>query len=130
MDWKLGGLIVVACLAAGCAKGTKDIKAHYVSPLEYKDYDCEQIAAEMRRVGRRVSELGGSVDKTAKGDQVAMGVGLVLFWPALFFLDGDTPEAQEYARLKGVHDALQEAAIQKKCGIEVQQVSSEAASAG
>lgn len=128
MDWKLGGLIVAAVLTAGCAKGTKDIKAQYVSPLEYKDYDCEQVAAEMRRVSRRVSELGGNVDKTAQGDKVAMGVGMVLFWPALFFLDGDTPEAQEYARLKGEHDALQEAAIQKKCGIEVQEVPQESSS--
>jgi hypothetical protein len=48
-----------------------------------------------------------------------MGVGLVLFWPALFFLEGgDGPEAAEYAQLKGEFEALRENSIQKKCGIE------------
>jgi hypothetical protein len=45
-----------------------------------------------------------------------MAVGLVLFWPALFFLEGgDGPEAAEYACLKGEVDALEQVAIQKKC---------------
>ena len=45
-----------------------------------------------------------------------MGVGLVLFWPTLFFLEGgDGAEAAEYARLKGERDALEQAYTQKKC---------------
>ncbi len=48
-----------------------------------------------------------------------MGVGLVLFWPTLFFLEGgDGPEAAEYARLKGERDAIEKVSIQKKCAIE------------
>ena len=47
-----------------------------------------------------------------------MGVGLVLFWPALIFLEGgDGPEAAEYAQLKGNYEALQDNAILRKCGI-------------
>ncbi len=37
--------------------------------------------------------------------------------PALFFIDGDTPQAQEYASLKGQFDALEQAAIQKDCSL-------------
>lgn len=48
-----------------------------------------------------------------------MTVGLILFWPALFFIDGDTPQAQEYARLKAEFDALEQAAIQKECGLKI-----------
>jgi len=55
------------------------------------------------------------VDKKASGDKVKMGVGLVLFWPALFFLKGDGPETQELARLKGEHDALEQAYLKKSC---------------
>ena len=45
-----------------------------------------------------------------------MAIGLVLFWPTLFFLEGgDGPEAAEYARLKGEVDALEGVAIQKQC---------------
>jgi len=45
-----------------------------------------------------------------------MGVGLVLFWPALFFLAG-SDKKDELARLKGEYDALEQAAIQKDCMI-------------
>lgn len=45
-----------------------------------------------------------------------MGVSLVLFWPALFFIDGDNPDAQEYARVKGEYLAVEQAYIKKNCG--------------
>lgn len=109
-----GGL----CLAAlGCASSSDEIGAQYVSPVQYQSYDCQQIAAEQQRVSARVSQLKGEVDDNATGDAVATGVGLILFWPALFFIDGDGPEANEYARLKGEHEALQRASIEKKCGL-------------
>jgi hypothetical protein len=43
-----------------------------------------------------------------------MAVGLILLWPTLFWLDGDTPEAQEYAHLTGEYKAL-EKALSAKC---------------
>lgn len=58
-----------------------------------------------------------------------MGVGLVLFWPTLFFLEGgDGPQAQEYARLKGERDAIERVSIQKKCGIEFKDIAPKPAS--
>ena len=45
-----------------------------------------------------------------------MGVGLLLFWPALFILAG-SDHSDELARLKGEYEALETAAIQKKCDI-------------
>lgn len=100
---------------AGCASGAKDIATAYASPVSYQGYTCQQVAAESERIGRRVSELAGRIDNRADNDKVAMGVGLVLFWPALFFLKGDGPEATEYARLKGEHEALEKVAVEKSC---------------
>ena len=71
----------------------------------------------MHRVTRRVYDTGAAVDDVAGGDAMMMGVGLLLFWPAMFFLDGDGPEAAEYARLKGEAEALEMASIQKECGL-------------
>jgi hypothetical protein len=51
-----------------------------------------------------------------------MALGLVLFWPALFFIGGDGPEAQEYGRLKGEYDALEKASIQEECGYEFKEL--------
>ena len=74
------------------------------------------LDAGKTRVSRRAQELYGQLDKTASNDAAQMAVGMVLFWPALFFLEGgDGPEAAEYARLKGERDALEQVAIQKHC---------------
>lgn len=108
--------------ATACAKSSDEISAQYVSPMQYNSYSCKQIEAEMQMLSRRVSELGGQVDKTASDDSAQMAVGLVLFWPTLFFLDGDTPQAQEYGRLKGEFEALEKASIQKSCSIAVEPI--------
>lgn len=104
-----------ALLISGCASSSSEITPQYVSPLVYSEYSCDQIRLEMERLRTRVSALGGQIDETASGDDWQMGVGLVLFWPALFFLDGDGPEAAEYARITGEYEALQKAAITKNC---------------
>lgn len=109
-------IVFLPLLVAGCASSTDKIGTAYVSPLTYSDYNCKQVGAEMARIGRRASELTHNINKNASGDSVAMGVGLVLFWPSLFFIDGDSPEAQEYARLKGEYNAAEQASIQKECG--------------
>lgn len=113
-------LLATACSLTACAKSTKEIPAQYISPLQYSSYSCKQIEMEMQTVTRRVSELGGQVDKTASDDNAQMAVGIILLWPVLFFLDGDTPQAAEYGRLKGEFEALEKSAIQKSCTIKVE----------
>lgn len=114
--------LISLALLAGCAKSTKEITPQYVSPLQYNGYKCEQIEAEMMAVSRRAAEVGGQVDKTASDDNAQMAVGLILFWPTLFFLDGDTPQANEYSRLRGEFEALERASIQKSCNIQVKPI--------
>lgn len=113
-------LLVTAIFAAaisGCASSPKDIKTSSVSPLLYKDSSCDQLYAEGDRTSRKVNELYTSIEGRATSDAVATGVGLVLFWPALFFIKGDSPESAEYARLKGEYDAVEKTAIQKNCNM-------------
>ena len=107
---------LVALAVAGCATHPDKIAAASASPLAYQSYDCMQIATEERRINGRASELYGQLKDEANADTAQMTLGLVLVWPALFFLEGgDGPQAQEYARLKGEHQALQQAAVEKKC---------------
>ena len=109
-------LLAVIGFAAGCASDPDKMATSYVSPLQYKSYDCGQISNELQRVSRKATELYGNLSETANRDAAQMGVGLVLFWPALFFLEGgDGPEAAEYSRLKGERDALEQAAVQNQC---------------
>lgn len=103
---------------AGCASQPDKIQASYVSPLNYASYDCQQIATESQRLQQRVSALHGTLKDEANADAWQMGLGLVLFWPTLFFLEGgDGPQAAEYAQLKGEAEALQKAAIEKRCAV-------------
>lgn len=108
-------LFFTAILLSGCATPAHKIGAAYVSPMAYSSYDCDQISAETYRVGSRLHQLGVDVDKEARGDKWAMGVGLILFWPALFMVDGDKSLQSEYARLKGEYQAIQQAGISKGC---------------
>lgn len=113
-----------------CATPPEEIQSSYVSHLEYKDHDCDQIATELRRANRRVGSLHASLKEKADKDETQMGVGLILFWPTLFFLEGgDGPEAAEYARLRGEVEALEEAANLKKCKIEPMTINSETTTA-
>ena len=107
----------VAGLAlVSCASSPNKIGAQYVSPMIYQDYDCDQIAMEQHRIERRTGELYQSLKREANADKWQMGIGLVLFWPALFMLEGgDGPEATEYARLRGEYNALSEVSIMKRC---------------
>ena len=107
---------IVFSVLTACASRPEEIKASYVSPLQYQDYTCKQIGKEVARVGRKLSEVSGVQDDIAGDDSVAMGVGLVLFWPALFFIESDD-QKEEVARLKGEFDALEQVAIEKECDV-------------
>ena len=100
----------------GCATQPTDIATIHVSPIQYSNYDCDQIAMEMRHVGRRINELYYELEDEADSDEGSMALGLILFWPALFFLEGgDDARAGEYGRLKGERIALEDTAVMKKC---------------
>ena len=110
--------IATVAFVSGCATQPEEMAVQYVSPIQYQNYDCEQVSLEMGRVSRRINELYLNLKKTADDDAAQMGVGLVLFWPALFFLEGgDSPAAGEYTRLKGEYEALESVAVKKKCDI-------------
>jgi hypothetical protein len=102
---------------SGCATSSKDVTTAYVSPLQYKDYNCDQITAEMTRLNVRVTQLGGRLDEAASNDKALVGVGMVLFWPSLFFLGGTKNQEAEFARIKGEYEAINQAAVQRDCKI-------------
>lgn len=98
----------------GCADKSSTIQANYVSPLAYDSYDCDELEQEYARLVRKSSTINKQQDDVASNDSVAMGVGLVIFWPALFFIDNDDMREQ-VAQLKGEVNAVESAAIQKGC---------------
>ena len=113
-------IVALGLTVAGCATHANDISAAYVSPIQYQSYTCAQLQEEAARVSARAAVASGAQDQKANNDAVAIGVGVILFWPALFFIKGDAASAQEIAQLKGDMDAIEQANIQKKCGLQLQ----------
>ena len=114
-----------AVLLGGCAKDASDIRASYVSPILYQDYTCKQLGEEATRISGRAAEAAGVQNQHATNDKVAMGVGVVVFWPALLMMKGNDENAVELARLKGQMDAIEQTAIRKNCGITFQRIKAE-----
>lgn len=106
---------VASALLQGCASSSKDIAPAYVTPMQYQAHDCAQLGAELQRIQVRVTQLGGRLDEAARNDKAIAGVGVLLFWPALFALGGTKEQEAEYARLKGEHEAIVHTAVMKRC---------------
>jgi hypothetical protein len=106
----------ISITLAGCASSPDEMNATYVSPLKYKSYDCDQIAMEMDYVGNETTKLYTQLKKKSSNDDTQMAVGMILFWPTLFFLEGgDGPAASQYSQMKGEFEALRKASTMKKC---------------
>ena len=107
-------------LLSGCATNPNQISAAYVSPVLYQNLSCQQLAAEAQRVSNAAAAASGAQSNQASKDAVMTTVGVVLFWPALFFIGGDKGNAAEVSRLKGEMQAIEQANIAKNCGIQFQ----------
>ncbi|PTM96579.1 hypothetical protein [Mycoplana dimorpha] len=116
-------LIVIAALCgalSACASKSDTIAASYVSSSLYMNLSCQQLAEEARSVSSRAAAAAGVQDKKAGQDAAVTAVGIVLFWPALFFTKGDGASAAEVARLKGEMQAIEDASRKKGCGLKFQ----------
>ena len=109
-------ILLCTIILMGCADKSAKISANYVSPLIYSNYDCEDLQQEYARLIRKSKKVNKQQDDIASNDATATGVGLFLFWPALFFIDNDELR-EEVVQLKGEAEALEQASIQKKCSI-------------
>jgi hypothetical protein len=86
------------------------------SPPQPCLWDCRKLSLELERLSAREIELYNSLKKLADDDEAQMGVGLILLWPSLFFLEGgDGLQANEYSRVKGEQDAIEQLMVQKNC---------------
>jgi hypothetical protein len=54
----------------------------------------------------RAAQAAGAQDDKRTRDQIAAGAAIIVFWPAAFFVGGDSQTAAELARLKGQMEAM------------------------
>lgn len=120
--------VAFAGALSSCASKPKDIEAAYVSPTLYESLSCDRLREEATAVSARAVAASGVQQKKADNDAVAVGVGLVIFWPALFFAKGDEASAAEVARLKGEMKAIETASLKNNCGIRFEDPTAQPAS--
>lgn len=110
-------ILLSAISLAGCASRPSDIAPAYVSTVGYKTMSCSALEEEAAHISARAIAATGAQEKTASQDAIVTTVGVVLFWPALFFNKGDGATAAELSRLKGEMEAIETVSRQKNCGI-------------
>ena len=81
--------VCISAQVVGIALAGCSTASNDVVPTQLSRYDCAQIAAEQLRMYTRAGEFASL---------------------------GPSAREAEYARLRGEHDALREAAVMKKCG--------------
>lgn len=89
--------------------------------MQYQSYSCQQLGMEAQAVSAKAAELAGAQDSKRTNDQIATGVAIVVFWPAAFLVGGDSQVTAQLAQMKGQMGAIEQASIQKRCGIQFQQ---------
>jgi len=114
------GIVALGAALAGCASSSAEIAPAYISPVAYQQYTCQQLALEAQGVSQRAATLSGAQDQQRSKDGLATAAAVVIFWPAAFFVGGDKQTAAELAQMKGQMVAIEQASIQKKCGIQFQ----------
>lgn len=100
---------------SGCATAGRDVQAIYISPSQFSSYNCNQLSGELANISSRAGQLSGRLDEAASNDKALVGVGALLFWPALFALGGTDEQEAELSRLKGQAEAVQSLMIKKEC---------------
>jgi len=110
-------IILGALIPLSCATDPDQIKPHYISPHKYREYECEQLSQELNYIGHKMQELYQRLKQRRERDEIQ--AAFVWFYCVTCpFLNGDGPEADQYADLKGEFEALRIEAYKKDCRIE------------
>jgi len=106
---------LAASLLAGCATRAVNVAPAPTDPAEFMTWDCARLDDERDIVQQRAADAAYSVDERVGNNILALGVGVMVFWPAMLAMRDDGPEAADLARLKGRFEALQAVALQRQC---------------
>lgn len=123
---QIAGAFLISAALQGCASNAKNIAPQYVSPLQYDNYTCPQLAREAQRVSARVAHVSGVQDKNAVNDALITTAAVIIFLPIAFAVNGDGATAAELAKLKGEFNTIEKVANRKNCGLNIRRIPTKA----
>ncbi|MEK8050420.1 hypothetical protein AACH10_09240 [Ideonella sp. DXS22W] len=103
-------------LQAGCATRASGVAPKPTDPAAYAGWSCDRLFDETDAVQQRAADVAYAVDARAGNNMIALGLGVMVFWPALLAMRPDGEEAQQLAELKGRFEALRTVADAQHCG--------------
>ena len=110
----LAGLLA-GLTGSGCANRSQDMAAAYVSPPNYRQLNCRQLANTAALVSARAFNLRGERDDSKHTWEIVPPSGApVVLWPTAF-MSNDPVRMAEYTRLKGEFDAILKTSVRKGC---------------
>lgn len=107
-------LTFICLLLAACASASRDVMPINMPMQPYVKLTCEELRTELEQVSDQITVVSKRIDETSIGSRLAMGVGVV-FWPALFLIDGKGDAQDELARLKGEKISIEDAMLERDC---------------
>lgn len=111
--------VIAAVLSvAACAPRTHEIQSSYVSPKEYSDYSCEQLATERAALLVKAKEIGDLQEENAEADSVFVAGFLIVSMPLIIGTAFTKDRAEEFAMLKGKYEAVDRAQHEKQCELD------------
>lgn len=115
--WRTTLILCTAFTVGACSDAQKssEIAASYVPTSKYEDMSCRNLRVEGERLRASLGNLEASVDKAYKQDKNMEAVTWILFWPAVFAMDGNDAEARQLADAKGEAEAIRAAQLSKGC---------------
>lgn len=105
-------------MLAGCAPRTHEIQSAYVSPKEYSDYTCDELAQERSSIIAKAKEIGDLQEENADADAAFVVGFLFVSMPLLIGTAFTKDRADEFATLKGKYEAVDRAQYEKKCDVD------------
>lgn len=107
--------VLLAAALAGCATRSADVAPRPADPEAYAGWGCERLRGEIDQVQARAADVAYAVDARVGNNMIALGVGVIVFWPALLAMRPDGDEAVELATLKGRYEALRVVSERQGC---------------
>ncbi len=113
---RLALALLCSAVLAGCATRAVDVRPKPDDPAAYADWDCERLFEASDQVQLQAADVAYAVDTVVGNNMVALGLGVMVFWPALLAMQPDGPDAAQLASLKGRFEALRSVADSRHCG--------------
>lgn len=107
--------IATALVVCGCASSADEIAPAYIPSNEYADYSCNELSEEYSMIRSQVARMSDAQDDQASQDAFVTATGVVLFWPALFFIEGDGRQTELLAQAKGREERLRAMLRERNC---------------